>query len=171
MKAILAIVLFLMSLKGFTQSADTYFHAASNLYIHGKMKEAKETVLNGLQKFPDDPELKSLKEKIKEDPPQEDQSKQNKEEQKENQNQQQKQQQQKNKQDQNKEEKNQQQQLNNQQQAEKNEEKKAEPRQAQISKADAEKLLDALKNEEQKVQLKLQKHKGEATSGKVEKDW
>jgi Ca-activated chloride channel homolog len=153
---------------GFGQSSDTYFHSASGLYIHGKMKEAKEAVTKGLQQFPDNPELRALKEKIKEEERQEEQNKKNQEQQ----NQDKQQQQQQNKKDeQEKKEQQQQQQEQQQQQAEKNDEKKAEPRQAQISKADAEKLLDALKNEEQKVQLKLQKNKGKSSVRKVEKDW
>jgi len=57
---------------------------------------------------------------------------------------------------------------------EKGEEKKPEkqqPKPSQISKEDAKKLLDALKNEEQKVQEKLQKNKGKYEKVKTEKDW
>ena len=51
------------------------------------------------------------------------------------------------------------------------EEQKPQPKPSQISKEDAQKLLEALKNEEQKVQEKLQKIKGTSEKVKVEKDW
>lgn len=45
------------------------------------------------------------------------------------------------------------------------------PTQGQLSKADLERLLEALKNEELKVQQKLQKKEGTAKSKTIEKDW
>jgi Ca-activated chloride channel family protein len=166
------------------------YHNMGNAYLEaGKYKEGVDAYKNALKLNPADADTKYnlayALQKLKQEQSQNKQNEQNKDQNKDNkddknqqqnqdnqkQDQQNKDQQQQNKQDQQQEQKNQQQQQSEQQQAEKNEEKKAEPRQAQISKADADKLLDALKNEEQKVQLKLQKHKGEATSGKVEKDW
>jgi tetratricopeptide (TPR) repeat protein len=48
---------------------------------------------------------------------------------------------------------------------------KQQPRPDQISKEDAQRLLEALKNDEQKLQEKLKKKKLKATKIKIEKDW
>ena len=48
---------------------------------------------------------------------------------------------------------------------------KGKPRQAQLSKEDAQRLLEALKQEEQKVQQKLQEKKGKPQNKKIDKDW
>lgn len=52
---------------------------------------------------------------------------------------------------------------------EKGQEEKPKP--GQLSKEQAEKLLDALQNQEKKTQEKMQKIKGKPTPVKVEKDW
>ena len=46
------------------------------------------------------------------------------------------------------------------------------PREGQLTKAEAERLLEALQNEEEKVQLKLQKQEQkQQDKKKIEKDW
>lgn len=57
------------------QSADDYFHSASQQYIHGDYPTSKRTVEEALRKFPTDPKLNALKRKIKE-PPKQDQNQQ-----------------------------------------------------------------------------------------------
>ncbi|MRR52742.1 MAG: hypothetical protein EG825_17870 [Rhodocyclaceae bacterium] len=56
------------------QTADEYFHAASQQFIFGQYQTSKQTVAEGLRKFPNDPKLSALKEKIKEPPKQDQQS-------------------------------------------------------------------------------------------------
>jgi len=65
----------------------------------------------------------------------------------------------------------QQQQKQKQQQQQNNQQQKQQQQQKQISKQDAEKMLEALKNDEQKTQEKLQKQKVQAVKIKNEKDW
>jgi len=58
-----------------------------------------------------------------------------------------------------------------QQQQKQQQQKQQQQQQKQISKQDAEKMLEALKNDEQKTQEKLQKQKVQAVKLKNEKDW
>lgn len=50
-------------------------------------------------------------------------------------------------------------------------EREAQPREGQLSKEEAKRLLEALQNEEQKVQLKLQKVEKKGDKKNIEKDW
>ena len=155
--------------------AKAYHNMGNSLLEAKKYKESVEAYKNALRLNPKDVDTKyNLAYALQKLKQQQQNQQQNKDENKENKDEKQNQDKQ-NRQQQNQQEKKQQEQQQQneqqQQQAEKDDNKKEEPRQAQISKADAEKLLDALKNEEQKVQLKLQKHKGQSTTGKVEKDW
>lgn len=61
----------------------------------------------------------------------------------------------------------------NKDQEKKDQEKKQQEEQQkqEISKENANRLLDALKNDEKKVQQKLKKQKGKAESKEIEKDW
>lgn len=78
----------------------------------------------------------------------------------------------KDKQDQNNKDKNDQKQNQDQQnQQEQRDEKKQQAQQPKLSKADAEKLLQALQNEEQKANQKMQKANTKPVDVKVEKDW
>ncbi|WP_157501509.1 hypothetical protein [Echinicola vietnamensis] len=73
------------TLQASAQSADTYFNQAAKNYVHADYAGVGQTLAEGLQKFPDDPKLNALKEKL-----QDDQEKQNQEqEQKDQQDQQQ----------------------------------------------------------------------------------
>jgi Ca-activated chloride channel family protein len=89
-----------------------------------------------------------------------DQNKNNKDKEKNNKDQQNKDQNKNNKQDQKKNQQNHNKQNQNQQQS---------PQQNKISKADAERILAALKNNEQELQKKLRKHTGKVI--KTDKDW
>ena len=73
------------------QSADDYFHTASQQYINGDYATSKKTVADALAKYPNDPKLNALKRKIKE-PPKQDQKQQQQNQQQNQQQQQQKQQ-------------------------------------------------------------------------------
>lgn len=63
------------------QTAEEYFHAASQQFIFGQYQTSMQTVAEGLRKFPNDPKLSALKEKIKEPPKQDQQSTQQQEQQ------------------------------------------------------------------------------------------
>ena len=52
-----------------------------------------------------------------------------------------------------------------------NEEQQKQPKPNQLSKEEAERILQALQNEEQKVQAKVQKEKGKPSKIYIEKDW
>ncbi len=95
-----------------------------------------------------------------------DQNQQDNQDKQENQQQQQNQEQQDQNQEQNEQQQNQQQQQNDQQQQEGQE---AQP--MQISKEDAERMLEALKNNEQKTIKKVQDSKSKGQRVKVDKDW
>ncbi|MHB2155483.1 hypothetical protein ACX8XN_13980 [Calditrichota bacterium GD2] len=137
------------------QNAMEFFHLGANLYVRGQLEQAIQAVDQGLQKFPDDPYLKALKEKLEE------QKKQQQQQQQQQQNQQkQKEQQQQaneNKQDQQKDQQ-------KQQQAQTDQQKKKE-----MSKEEAERILRALKEENKK--FKKEHLRVPAGRKQVEKDW
>lgn len=138
------------------QSADDFWHPAANLYINAQFQQAKMEVDQGLQQYPNDPKLKALAEKIKEQQKQQQQQQQNQEQQQSQGEQQQSDDQQDQQKDQKQEE---QQQMS---QAKEADEKK-------MSKEDAERILDALKNDEQENQ----KFRKPVKSGRrtTDKDW
>jgi outer membrane biosynthesis protein TonB len=79
-----ATLIFLFSLLGwsisvYSQTADIAFHSASNHYIHEKDQEAKRTLDEALQKYPNDPKLRALRAKIKEDEKKKEEKKQEEE--------------------------------------------------------------------------------------------
>jgi hypothetical protein len=71
------------------QTADDYFHTASQQYVFGQNQASKQTIEEGLRRFPNDPKLSALKDKIKEPPKQDQQSQQQKDRQNQQQNRQQ----------------------------------------------------------------------------------
>lgn len=52
---------------GYAQSAEDYFVGSANQYVNSKSKEALQIIEDGLQKYPDNPKLKALKQKIEEE--------------------------------------------------------------------------------------------------------
>ena len=74
------------------------------------------------------------------------------------------------KKDQEKKDQDKQGQQNKEEQQKQDQQKPGQPKKQQISKQDAERILEALKNQEQKVQAKLHKQKA-VGRGSVEKDW
>lgn len=129
------VFLTLSPLVGFSQTADVYFHTAAKQYIDAQDQIAKNTLETGLRRFPNDPKLRGLRDKIKED---------EKKEQEEKKQQEQKDQQNKDKNDkQDKEEKEKDQQQKNDQK------EKEEQQQDEQQKKDEEKK-DQQKSEEEK---------------------
>jgi len=107
MKKIFFLILALLPMLLFSQSASDYFHTAANFYVNANKKSAQKTIREGIQKYPDDATLKTLSSKIDELPdPEEDKSQQlqqkNQDKKEEEKQQQQQQQQQKQQQQQDK---------------------------------------------------------------------
>ncbi|MFQ5649339.1 MAG: hypothetical protein ACE5IY_05305 [bacterium] len=147
------------------QTVDDYFHRSANSYVNGRSREAKRVLEEGIQRYPGNPKLSALLSKIQEEESnnQQQENQQNQEDQQEEQqNQEQESKEQKQQQQEKQEEGDEDEQDRQQQQAQKGE-------QQEISKEDAERILDALKNEEEDL---LRKNKttrrGRAFRGK---DW
>ncbi len=155
------------------------FHNMGNAYMYaGKLKESVQAYKNSLRHNPSDMEtkynlayalqmLKKQQEEGGDDNQQQEDKQDQQDENKDQNNQGDKQEQDQ----QNKEQKQDEQQQDKGKDSEDGEQQKPQPKQAQLSKEDAAKLLEALQNEEQKVQEKLQKQKGEPVRVKIEKDW
>jgi Mg-chelatase subunit ChlI len=151
------------------QNADDYFHLASNFYINGNAAQAMGSIAKGLQKFPTDSKLQALKNKIEEEREQQ----QNQQNQNEKQNQDQKEQQ-----DQQEKEDQQRQQEQERQAAKENEQKQdeeqeqveaEEPSEDELSKEEAERILQALQEDEKEAQKK--KRPVKASGRRTGKDW
>ena len=148
------------------QKAQVYHNIGNSLLKDKKIEQSIGAYKQSLKLNPDDQDTKynlsyalSQMNKNKNN---KDQNKNNKDKDKNNKKQQNKDQDKNNKQDQNKNQKQQNQNKQNQNQQQK-------PQQNKISKADAERILEALKNNEQNLQKKLRKHKGKVI--KTDKDW
>ncbi|AWW28979.1 hypothetical protein DN752_01870 [Echinicola strongylocentroti] len=85
-------VMWAVTFSASAQTADTYFNQAAKNYVNADYPGVGQTLAEGLQKFPDDPKLNALKEKLKDEQEKQDQ------EQKEQQDQQDQQQQEQQKQ-------------------------------------------------------------------------
>lgn len=123
-----------------SQSSIDYFHMASKFYINSEKKNAKRIIEEAMKKFPNDPKLRQVSQKINklpEDPPKDNKNKeQNKP------------------QDKPEGDQNQQQQQNK----------------PQMSKQNAQQLLDALQQDEKNAQDKAKKQQVRGTKN-AEKDW
>ena len=144
MKKVILLILCLFPATLFAQSAMDYFHKSANFYVNANKKSAQTTIKEGIQKFPDNQKLKNLAAKIEELPdPEEDENKQNQQKQ-ENQDQ------------------------KEQDQEQKDQKKEQQPQ--EISQEDAQRILDAIAQEEKELQEKLQK-KEPVRSRQIEKNW
>jgi Ca-activated chloride channel homolog len=152
---IFVILFFLITDTSFSQTVDDYFHGASNFYVNGKNQRAKNEIHEGLKISPSDARLNSLQELIKEEEKQQEQQQNSQEEQEGDE---------KEDQEGQNEDQNEEQQQEEQQQAQQVEEEKD-----QMSKEDAERILEALKNDEQDNQKLRKPKKGGRRS--VAKDW
>lgn len=157
------------------------FHNLGNSLLQaGELEDAIEAYKNSLRNVPDDMETKynlayaqNLLKK------QEQQQEQNKDQNKDNEDKKdQEKQDQKDKQDQNKDQEQQQdkdQQQDQKQQDQKDqqdqEQKQQQPQEGKISKEDAQRLLEALANDEKDVQDRVKKEKAKAKRVRVLKDW
>jgi hypothetical protein len=138
--AIGSVILFsLTCLHSSAQTPQEYFVTGANLYIDGETDKARSIVDAGLTKYPDDKKLKALQKAIEEDKKDQDQNQDQNKENKQEQNK-----------DQNKD------QGNNKEQQQ---DKAPEQQQGKISKEDAQRLLDALANDEKNVQEKVKEAK------------
>ncbi|MBN4081695.1 tetratricopeptide repeat protein [bacterium AH-315-C07] len=156
--------------------ANSYYNIANTMFGAEKYKESVEAYKNALKLNPGDMDSKHnlalaqkmLRQQQQQQQQNKDNQDQNNEENKENQEQQQQQDQNKEENQENKEQENQQQDQNDQQKQQDQAQQK--PQEPKISKEDAERMLEALNNEERNIQDKLKRHVA-AQRVKIEKDW
>lgn len=155
------------------------YHNLGNAYMGmNEYEQAIEAYKNALRNNPGDANTKynleyakrMLRHQQQQQQQNQDQNQKNQEDQQQKQDQQQEQKQQKDQEEQNQQQQNQQQQ--NQQQNQDQQQQQQQPQQKQISKEDAERMLQALKDNEKKTleKIKLEKLKN-AKRVKSEKDW
>lgn len=148
MKKIIVLILCLLPLAIFAQSATDYFHTAANFYVNANKKSAKSSVQEGIRKFPDNQKLKTLAAKIDQLPdPEDDQNPQNQNQQN-------------------------QEQQGGQDKEDKNKQDKQQQAAAQQQKEEAKRQLDALQQNEKRTQEKAKELENRQTkSVRQEKDW
>jgi hypothetical protein len=144
-----------------------YFHPAANLYIHGETAGASNLVARGLSLFPDDGKLLRLKDLL-------DQQQEQPEDQQQEDQEQDDQQQQDDDQEQEDQEQEDDQADENGEDTEQQDDPEESPQQAppqaeEMSRDEAEQLLDAMRQEEQNKRLQL--HPVLGAPVKVDKDW
>jgi TATA-binding protein-associated factor Taf7 len=152
MKNFILLIVCLFPVITFAQSVTDYFHIAANYYVNANKKNAQAAIQEGIQKFPNNQKLKDLASKIGELPDPEDEQNQQDQQNQDNQDQQDQEQQQ---QDQQKDEMQQ----------------KQQQQQQQINREDAQRILDAIAQEEKELQEKLQKKERAGYRPKIEKNW
>ena len=182
----------LSSLNCFSQSAEEFFNISANHYVNARTQQAKQTINEGFKKFPNDPKLKALAEKMKEDEKKEDQKKkdeqqkqeqeqkQKEEQQKKDQQQKQQEQDQKQKEEQQKkdQEKKEQEKEGEQEKDKKEQEKKDDIppsvseklQEMEMSEEKAKMILEAMKNQEVQY-LQQKKRKATKPKQKGKPDW
>lgn len=168
--------------KTFTEIADqapnseskarSYHNLGNSLLQMNKLEESIEAYKQSLRHNPNDLETKYnlafAQDKLKQQQQQQQQNQDNKQNQDKNQNQQQNKDQQQN-QDQNKDQQDQQDKQNQNKDQQQNGDQQEQP--LKISKEDAERLLQALQNDEKEVQEKVKKEKAKAKKVKTTKNW
>ena len=151
--------------------ADSYYNLGNTLLKAQKFPESIEAYKNALRLDPGDMDAKYnmeyAKKMLKDQQEKEQNQDQNQDQDKkdEEKKDQEKQDQEQQEQDQKDQQQDQQQQDQNQQQ------QQQQPQSQQISKQDAERMLEALKNDENKTLEKVKLQKGKGKGKKVEKDW
>ncbi len=168
----LGFILFIwaMQIPAMGQNADDYFHDGANAYIGGQWQQALATVTEGLKKYPTDPRLKALLEKIQRQQKKQQQSQSS--QQNSQQNHQQQNQQQQQQQHQNAEKKQRQSQETDEQKQRPQDQQKrhTEAQQRQhLTREEAERLLKALQGKIDETQKRPYRIAGKKK--KVEKDW
>ena len=185
MKILLFILLTSLAVTALAQEAiveidvdSNYFHPAASMYVHGDSAGASNLVSTGLSQFPDNGKLLRLKELLDKQQEQEqnqdqqdkdDQDQQDKDDQdqqdKDNQDQQDKDDQQNKNQNDDQE----QEQDRQEPQQDPSQQEQQPPSAEQMSQDEAERLLDAMKQEEETKRLQL--HPVMGAPVKVDKDW
>jgi tetratricopeptide (TPR) repeat protein len=156
------------------ERANSFYNLGNSFLKAQKYAESVEAYKNALRLNPDDMDAKYnmeyAKKMLQNQQQQQNQDQNQEQENKENQEEQQDQQQQQ-EQDQQQQDQQQQQQQQQQQDQQNQQQQQQQPQPQQISKQDAERMLEALKNDENKTleKVKLQKVPGQVR--KVEKDW
>ena len=149
-----------------TEKAMAYHNLGNSLLQEQKLDESIEAYKNALRNNPSDADTKhnlAFAQRMKQQQEQNKEEEQQQEEQQEQQEEQQEQQEKEDQQDGN----------NQNQENEPQEEQKPQEEQNpdQISKEEAEKMLDALQQQEKELQEDLQKKKAKGVKLKIEKDW
>ena len=156
--------------------AEHFFNEAARQYVLENRMDALKTLDKGLRKYPDDARLRKLAEELLK---QQKQQKQKQQQQQQQQQQQEQQQQQKDQQEKEQEAGKQQQEGEEEKQQpgpddsgkEGNKDEQGRGRPGEIAPKDAERMLDALEREEQRVQSKLKERQRAARKVPIEKDW
>ena len=136
-----------------------YYNLGNSLFKAGKLNESIEAYKNALRNYPSDEDSKhnlQVALRLKNMQQQQQENKNNKDGQ--------------DKKDQ-QEKQDQQQQQNQQQQDQQTQQQQAQQQKGQISKEDAERLLEALENDEKKVLQKVKEKQSQVKRIPVEKDW
>jgi Ca-activated chloride channel homolog len=141
------------------QSAEDFFHQAADVYVNGDTDKALALVEKGLAADPSNAKLNSLKGKLKKQKPPENEAQQNKNDPKR-----------KDQQNNQKDEKEKQDEKDDKPDLNKQEQKPTKIEKAQFSKQEAERILNALKENEKDM---LKKYQVKKTLGKAkpDKDW
>ena len=159
------IMVTLASIGAHGQSAEIIYNSAAEKYVHGERDNARDIVEEGLRKFPNDEYLEGLLALLnQEDKDSQDSEKSDSEDGEENEEDKQDGDNQDSEEDEQKEDK--------PKDGDQNEDgqEEAEPKPIQLTPREAEQLLEAAKNEDQKIQLQLKK-KQKGDPRKIEKDW
>jgi outer membrane biosynthesis protein TonB len=162
MKKLVAFIFsILIATSAWAQSADEYFHGGAQSFIGSDLQTAIDQIQAGLNKYPNNPKLNALMQKLQEE-------KEKQEQQQQNQDQQQDQ-----KEKEQEEQENQEQQESegeNQEEQDPQEMNPEDMKPQQISKEDAEKILQALAQKEKELLKEFKKKKSDG-SAKHDKDW
>jgi Ca-activated chloride channel homolog len=152
------------------EKAKIYHNLGNSLLQNNKLKESVEAYKNALRNNPNDLETKYNLAYAQKKLEQQQQQQQNQDQNKDNQDKDKKDQNedQQNKDDQNKENKDQ---NKDQDKQDQNKEQQQQQQQPQISKADAERILQALANDEKDTQKKVKEQQAAAAKVKTEKEW
>jgi len=157
-------------------SAKAYHNLGNSLLEQKKFKESIDAYKNALRKNPNDNDTKynlAYAQRMLKQQQQQQQNKDQEKDQKDQQDQDQKQkdQQQKDQQQKEQEKKEEQKQQNQQKEQQQEEQKQSQQQKGQMSKEDAERMLEALKNDELKTLNKVNKKQTKGERVKIEKDW
>jgi cell division protein FtsN len=157
------------------QGAQTYFNSSASHYVHGRNQQAIQTLSEGLKKYPNDPKLKELLDKMKEEEKkkqeeQKQKDQQQKEQEKKDQQQKEQQQKEQEKKDQQQKEQQNPEQKENQDKKKPNPELSEKLEQMKISEQKARMILEAMKNQEIQY-LQQNKRKASKPKDKGKPDW